>query len=84
MRKLVNKMFALVGLATVVMGCNHLHGVCDCDYIDPCYTRAPWASNAQHHVVPVMYNGSTAPPPETLPTPMPKGEAKGSSDGMEE
>ncbi len=56
MRRLLVTLFAAGLLGTVLAGCRHVAGVCDCDYLDPCYTRAPWAGEGLHGALP-PFNG---------------------------
>ena len=43
MRRLLVTLFAAGLLGVAAEGCRHVGGRCDCDHVDPCYTRAPWA-----------------------------------------
>ena len=69
MRRLFVTLFAAGLMSVGATGCHHIAGRCDCDYIDPCYTRAPWAGDFGH-VFPASLNGPGAEqlktPPKTL------------------
>jgi hypothetical protein len=77
MRRLMRAFVVAGVLGTLVMGCRHVTGVCDCDHLDPCCLRAPWANESLNGIHPALYNGfGTAPvrqePPEALPKPTEK------------
>jgi len=56
MRRLLVTLFAAGLLGVAAEGCRHVGGRCDCDHVDPCYTRAPWAGDFGH-IFPASYNG---------------------------
>ena len=57
MRRLLVTLFAAGLLSVGAAGCRHVAGKCDCDHVDPCYTRAPWAGDFGHGVFPASLNG---------------------------
>lgn len=65
MRRVLFSLLAL-SLMTVVAGCCHTHGVCDCDIDDHCFTRQPWL---RHGGVaqPIAGEAAAAPVRERMP-----------------
>jgi hypothetical protein len=60
--------FVGVGLIAAVAGCYHTAGRCDCDLVDPCYQRAPWAADGQMPApYPIEMQGQGPQPLKTLP-----------------
>jgi hypothetical protein len=57
---------SLLGLAWLgLAGCHHncSHGVCDCEFDDQCFMRAPWANHSGHYGAPTpdVLGAPTAP-----------------------
>jgi hypothetical protein len=67
----------VLSLASGLMGCYHVHGVCDCDHDEaPCTHRAPWAnaSGVPISEATIMSPAPVLSPPQVLPPapPLPK------------
>ena len=62
----------VLSLAGGLMGCYHVHGVCDCDRDEaPCTHRAPWANASGLPVADVTILSpapATLSPPQVLPS----------------
>lgn len=79
--------FASLGLLGAVLGCNHTHGVCDCDHGGPCGTAGSHSnvghqaaldvqkvSAAEHNAPPGGAAAPAQPLPPGAPAPAPAPE----------